>query len=75
MSRTSCLTIILYWLSLRLRSAPLKVNDVLPLVLSVAATAAESKHTEIDSHHLDSVLHRVDWREMMRLENSLPFRG
>src|SRR3989442_3391673 len=43
-------------MALRLRSATLRSNGTQPFVLSVAAAAAESKHTGMDRHHVESVL-------------------
>jgi hypothetical protein len=40
------LTITIYRLPLRLRSATLRVNGMSPLVPRVAATTAESEHAE-----------------------------
>jgi hypothetical protein len=48
---------IIHWVALRLHRATLRASGPAPLMLSVAARAAESKHAGMDSHHTESVLH------------------
>lgn len=47
-------------MTLRLRSATLRANGTRPFVLSVAAPAAESKHTGMNRYHVESVLEITD---------------